>query len=133
MVEWFICYIILWISFWRHKYIPGKLYITGCSWIYHFIWHVFDYNLCSNVDSDIILVSTPMFLSMRNQMVTLLHIYECWFTQNSKWLPLKLQKSYFWPVFTFNYIEALRLHYCNMWFIFLVVYKSITMILLWYT
>ena len=47
------------------------------------------YNSVSNIIGDKILVSKPMFMGMRNPMITLKSPYESWLTQNSKWLPSK--------------------------------------------
>ena len=36
-----------------------------------------------------ILVSNPMFMWIRNPMITLINPYDSWLTLNSKWLPSK--------------------------------------------
>ena len=43
----------------------------------------------SKIDRDKILVSKPMFMWIRNPMITLKNPYDSWLTLNSKWLPSK--------------------------------------------
>ena len=114
-----------------NKFVPNlkmDATITKLGWTMCTVWchfqnglqqrlqnYVFAYNLCSNIHRDNILVSTPMFLRMRNPLVTLLNFYECWFTQNSIWLPLKPAETTFSLLW---YIQAVWLHWWCMWFIY---------------
>ena len=57
------------------------------------LWnYIFAYNSDSGIDRDKILLSKPMFMWMRNPMITLINLYDSWLTRNSKWLPSKPAK-----------------------------------------
>ena len=47
------------------------------------------YNIVIRINKDNIFVSNPMFMWMRNPMITLKNPYDSWLTQISKWLSSK--------------------------------------------